>query len=73
MKIDSRTEKTLMPLKFGFSIRGVEPIIRMAELAQRAEEAGFDQIWTADSHAIFKELYVTLTAMALRTHRVNLG
>ncbi len=62
-----------MPLKFGFSIRGVEPITRMAELAQRAEEAGFDQIWTADSHAIFRELYVTLTAMALRTRRMNLG
>lgn len=62
-----------MPLKLGLSIRGVEPITKMAELAQRAEEAGFDQIWTADSHAIFKELYVTLTAMALKTRRMNLG
>ncbi len=62
-----------MPVKFGFSIRGIEPITRMAELAQRAEEAGFDQLWTADSHAIFKELYVTLTAMALRTRRLSIG
>lgn len=62
-----------MPLTLGFSIRGVEPIPKLADLARQAEEAGFDQIWTADSHGIFKELYVTLTAMALRTRRVTLG
>lgn len=62
-----------MSLKFGIRLRQVEPIRKIVELAQEAEEAGFDQLWLSDSQAIFKELYVTLTAIALNTRRIGIG
>jgi len=62
-----------MALKFGIRLRQVEPIRKIVELAQEAEEAGFDHLWLSDSQAIFKELYVTLTAIALNTHRIGIG
>jgi 5,10-methylenetetrahydromethanopterin reductase len=45
----------------------------MVELARRAEALGFGHVWIGDSHLIWREAYVTLTAAALATTRVVLG
>ena len=48
------------------------PVTTFVELATRAEEAGFDQVWV--SHDLFlRSAPVLLSAAATRTHRVRLG
>src|SRR5258708_6130640 len=44
----------------------------MAELAARAEELSYDDIWLADER-FFREVYATLAVVAQRTTRVRLG
>lgn len=59
--------------KFGVALylRADAPaIVRMARLA---EELGFDSVWLADSHMIFREVYATLGAVAATTARIEIG
>jgi 5,10-methylenetetrahydromethanopterin reductase len=58
---------------FGVGLFGTEPVETIAALAERAESLGFDTVWIGDSHLIWREAYVTLTACALKTRRVRLG
>ena len=58
---------------FGVGLFATEPVARMVELARLAEGLGFDTIWIGDSHMIWREAWVTLTACALATTRVRLG
>ena len=45
----------------------------MIHLAKVSEELGFTHIWVGDSHLIWREAYVNMTAMALNTTKVKLG
>ena len=45
----------------------------LVSLARLAESLGYDTVWIGDSHMIWREAYVTLTACALATERVRLG
>lgn len=49
------------------------PVSEMVSAARRAEQLGFDEVWVPDSPLLWRELWVTLTAMALGTSRVRLG
>jgi 5,10-methylenetetrahydromethanopterin reductase len=48
-------------------------VAELAELGAAAESLGFDRVWVADSPVIWRELWVTLGALAMRTERVRLG
>src|SRR2546425_9295296 len=52
---------------------GIPPSLSMramVSLAQRAEEAGAESVWTAD---IGRDIFTTLTAVAQGTTRVRVG
>lgn len=59
--------------EFGVGLFPTEPLGRMIRLAKVAEECGFSHVWVGDSHLIWREAYVNMTAMALNTTKVKLG
>ena len=60
-------------MSFGVGLFATEPVEKMVKLAQLAESLGFESVWIGDSHLIWREPYVTMTACALGTSRVRLG
>ncbi|MGH7831292.1 MAG: LLM class flavin-dependent oxidoreductase [Candidatus Binatia bacterium] len=60
-------------MEFGVGLFPTEPLPKMIQLAKLSEELGFSHIWIGDSHLIWREAYVNLTAAALNTSRVKLG
>jgi 5,10-methylenetetrahydromethanopterin reductase len=58
---------------FGLGLFATEPVEQMVRLAQLAESLGFETVWIGDSHLIWREPYVTMTACALQTSRVRIG
>jgi len=60
-------------MEFGVGLFPTEPLPKMIQLAKVSEEAGYSHIWVGDSHLIWREAYVNMTAMALNTTRVKLG
>lgn len=62
-----------MTPSLGVGLFGTEPVARMVELAQLAEELGFENAWIGDSQNIWRDAYVTLGASAAATSRVVLG
>ena len=59
-------------MKFGVTMfpNGLEEVARGARLA---EKLGFDYVGIADSQSLARELYVTLSVVAMSTERVMLG
>jgi 5,10-methylenetetrahydromethanopterin reductase len=49
------------------------PIARMVELGQLAEELDFDRCWVYDEGLATRDVYVTMTAIAAGTSRIQLG
>jgi probable F420-dependent oxidoreductase len=60
-------------LQFGVTILPDPPYTRFLELAVLAEQAGFDQVWTYDSHILWHDAYPLLALAADRTERIMLG
>ena len=60
-------------VKFDVGILGSQPVPTIVRQAQLAEALGYDTVWITDTHLICRELWVTLTACALRTSRIRLG
>ena len=62
-------------MRFGlcFAISGREPIGRVATLAARAEQYGFDCVWLIDSPLVAKDIYVTMTLAAEATSVLKIG
>lgn len=60
-------------LKWGVSLMPDLPVAEMARLGAVADEAGFDRCWLFDEGVATRDLYVTLTALALSTTRIHLG
>lgn len=49
------------------------PIHRLVELAQYAESVGYQRCWVYDEGLAARDVYVTLTAIAVATNRIELG
>lgn len=60
-------------LDFGVGLFPTEPLQKMIHLAQVSEASGFTHVWVGDSHLIWREAYVNMTAMLLNTTKVKLG
>ena len=60
-------------MEFGVGLFPTEPLPKMIRLAKLSEDLGFSHIWIGDSHLIWREAYVNLTAAALNTSRIKLG
>lgn len=61
-----------MPLRFGLELVPSTPISELVDLATVAEQLGLDTVWITD-HYNNRNVYVTLSSIALRTNRVLLG
>ena len=62
-----------MTTTFGVGLFPTEPIPKMIQLAKLSEELGYSHIWIGDSHLIWREAFVNLTAVAVNTSKVKLG
>ena len=59
-------------MKAGVLALSRESLNRLGELAELAEDAGFDEFWIADER-FFRDVYVCLAYCANRTRRIHLG
>jgi 5,10-methylenetetrahydromethanopterin reductase len=59
--------------EFGVGLFPTEPLQKMIHLAKASEESGFSHIWVGDSHLIWREAYVNMTAMMLSTKKAKFG
>ncbi len=60
-------------MDFGVVLQTNPPAWRTVGLAKRAEEHGFDYVWTFDSHLLWQEPYVIYSAILNETNRVIVG
>lgn len=60
-------------LRFGVGLYPTGDTRENVRVGALAEELGYDTIWVTDSPLIWRELYITLAAIACRTERVRLG
>jgi probable F420-dependent oxidoreductase len=60
-------------LSFGVTVLPDPPYTRLLELVQLAEQHGFDNGWTYDSHILWHESYPLLALAAANTTRLKLG
>lgn len=60
-------------LAFGVGLFPTDPLPTMVSLAKASESLGFSHAWFGDSHLIWREAYVNLTAAAVSTSRLVLG
>ena len=60
-------------LTFGVTVLPDPPYTRLLELVQMAEEHGFDNAWTYDSHILWHESYPLLAMGADRTKTIKFG
>jgi 5,10-methylenetetrahydromethanopterin reductase len=60
-------------MKSAVGLFPTEPIGRMVELTQLAEDLGYSNVWFGDSQNIWREAYVTTGAVAARTKRIVIG
>lgn len=60
-------------MKFGALFLTDPPPTRLVELARQAEEAGFDYVWTADSHILWQEPWPIFALVATETSRIKFG
>ena len=60
-------------MDFGVVLQTNPPASRVVDLAQRAEQLGFDYVWTFDSHILWEEPYVIPSAILAATRKVIVG
>lgn len=60
-------------IRVGVRIPPCDRVDRLATIARRAEELGFDQVWFPDSQLLWRDVFTVLTAAALGTERIGLG
>ncbi|HEX3328565.1 MAG TPA: TIGR03842 family LLM class F420-dependent oxidoreductase [Gaiellales bacterium] len=60
-------------IEFGVTILPDPPCSRFVEIVQLAEDCGFDWAYTYDSHILWQEGCVLVTAAAVQTERIGLG
>jgi probable F420-dependent oxidoreductase len=60
-------------MDFGLVLQTDPPAWRQVELAKRAEQLGFSNVWTFDSHVLWQEPYVIYSQILAATHRITVG
>jgi probable F420-dependent oxidoreductase len=60
-------------MDFGVVLQCNPPAWRTVDLARQAELAGFNYVWTFDSHLLWQEPYVIYSQILSATHRVIVG
>ena len=60
-------------MEFAITLQTDPPARRVVELAQRAEQLGFDTVWTFDSHILWQEPYVIYSQILANTERIKVG
>ncbi|HWO43883.1 MAG TPA: LLM class flavin-dependent oxidoreductase [Candidatus Eisenbacteria bacterium] len=60
-------------MNYGVGLFPTEALPQMIHLAKLSEELGFSHVWVGDSHLIWREAYVNMTAVALNTKQVKIG
>jgi probable F420-dependent oxidoreductase len=60
-------------MDFGVVLQCNPPAWRVVDLAVRSELAGFQYVWTFDSHLLWQEPYVIYSQILAKTHRVTVG
>lgn len=60
-------------MRTGVNLIPEAPINDMVALAKTAEAVGFNRCWVYDEGLVTRDVYVTLTAIALNTNRLELG
>jgi probable F420-dependent oxidoreductase len=58
---------------FGVVFQCDPPASTVVELARKAEDAGFDYVWTFDSHLLWQEPFVIYSQILASTQRVIVG
>src|SRR3954447_13001549 len=67
------TETRMSHLDFGITLKSDLEIRREVKLAQQAEAAGFQYVWTFDSHVLWQEAYTRMALWGYNTERVHIG
>lgn len=57
----------------GLAVWATQPLQQIVAQVQLAEAIGFDSIWVIDSQLICRDVFVTLTALALGTTRIRIA
>ena len=60
-------------MQFAITLQTDPPARRVVELARRAEQLGFDTVWTFDSHILWQEPYVIYSQILAATERIKVG
>jgi len=60
-------------MEFGVVLQTNPPASRVVELAKRAENFGFDYVWTFDSHILWQEPFVIYSQILAETRTVIVG
>ena len=60
-------------MDFGVVLQTTPPSRRVIELAKRAEQYGFNHVWTFDSHILWQEPYVIFSQILAETRNVTVG
>ncbi len=60
-------------MDFGVVLQCNPPAWRVVDLAVQSELAGFQYVWTFDSHLLWQEPYVIYSQILAKTHRVTVG
>ncbi|MDD4750121.1 MAG: 5,10-methylenetetrahydromethanopterin reductase, partial [Methanosarcinaceae archaeon] len=59
-------------MKFGIEFVPSDPVLKIAHYAKLAEQQGFDNVWITD-HYNNRDVYTTLTVLALSTNSIKIG
>jgi probable F420-dependent oxidoreductase len=60
-------------MDFGVVLQTNPPAWRVVDLARQAEQYGFTNVWTFDSHLLWQEPFVIYSQILSATHRVSVG
>ncbi|MDP5182494.1 LLM class flavin-dependent oxidoreductase [Blastococcus sp. BMG 814] len=61
------------PLRVGIRIPPCRPVGELVEVAQQAEELGYDQVWLPDSQLLWRDVYATAAVVVAGTSRIGVG
>jgi len=62
-----------MTIRFGLRLPACEPAREIGRQAAAAEAAGFDSVWVPDSQLLWRDAWVTLSAVAMATSKITIG
>ena len=60
-------------MEFGIVLQTNPPASRVIELAKRAENLGFEYVWTFDSHLLWEEPFVIYSQILAETRKITVG